>query len=295
MPNETDEQPLKKAAIAGVVLVVVSGIAAFVWIGTRSEDESQRAEKSLDNPPAWADASASGVASEDRERKTRGTPATEEQARRNVRRSPGESAENVGGVPDLKEKNRAVPTVVPQRPVPDRPGESRRSREGASQAGPSKHRGSTDVGAKASATYLDPVNNRVLGPRRWMAELPEEQKKSIERDLERDVGSQYPISMEDRRAAIQKVDEVARKCFRDFFGAHPDVTGGQVIVEFELVVYKSVAEPNDVRVEDPVDVRNPDFLACVRDGVASISLQAARDGTLDIQHPIFFGSRRPSQ
>ena len=156
----------------------------------------------------------------------------------------------------------------------------------------------TEGGADAGRTTGDatsfrmPGRGQAMGPSHWMAEVPDAEQVVLQEELERDVGRVFAIDVADRRRAVDRIDTEARRCFADQYGGDPSVTGGQLIVSFDLVIENQTARTENPSLRDAVDAEAPAFLDCVRQAVEAVGFEASRDGTMHVEHPIFFGDRR---
>ena len=119
--------------------------------------------------------------------------------------------------------------------------------------------------------------------------MPEEEAASIERQLSEEIEPEFDVSKKDRRRVTDEVHRLAQRCWRQFLQGEPGVRGGQLIVEFEMVARDGTARVEEPTVTDVVDVRDPDFLECIRGRAADVQTPAERDGSMAVQLPIFFG------
>lgn len=154
------------------------------------------------------------------------------------------------------------------------------STSGEGDVGP---RGPDDAGGQRDTP-------RHLGPRRWMAEVPEAERETLRREIERDVGPLYDIAREDRRRAVERVDAIAASCLeRHLQGSAPK--NARMVVEFVLVVDGGAAAVEEPLVRDVVGLEHPAFVSCLRDGLTDIRFDGGRDGRRQVEYPLFLGDR----
>ncbi len=123
-----------------------------------------------------------------------------------------------------------------------------------------------------------------------MAEVPEAERETLRREIERDVGPLYDIAREDRRRAVERVDAIAASCLeRHVDGVPPE--DARMVVEFVLVVDDGAATVEEPLVRDVVGLEHPPFVSCLRDGLTDIQFDAGRDGRREVEYPLFLGSR----
>lgn len=153
----------------------------------------------------------------------------------------------------------------------------------ASSEGDVSPRGPDDAGGQ-------PDTPRHLGPRRWMAEVPEAERKILRREIERDVGPLYDIAREDRRRAVERVDAIAASCLeRHLQGSVPK--NARMVVEFVLVVEGGTAAVEEPLIRDVVGLEHPAVVSCLRDGLTDIRFDGGRDGRREVEYPLFLGNR----
>jgi hypothetical protein len=276
----------RQIAITAAILAL---IGVGLWLAI-SGGESPRTTPVDFEEDGWSGAS---VAAKGDAAGTNAPPGGESAGRRPVPNREVRGGNNSRGAGRQKGRRRGrnQPPTARRADQPDRPGSNRPDNPSDDPTEPDNPTSDTGTSPDTGNDrgYSDPVNDQVLGPRRWMAELPKEEAESIERQLSEEIEPEFDVAKKDRRRVTDEVHRLAQRCWRQFLQGEPGVRGGQLIVEFEMVAKGGTARVEDPTVTDVVDVRDPDFLACIRDRAADVQTPAERDGSMAIQLPIFFG------
>lgn len=140
-----------------------------------------------------------------------------------------------------------------------------------------------DNSSRDASGWTDPVNQRVLGQKTWMGEIPEEQQKAIEETLNRQLPVRYPIDLRVRRWSVDIATEVVEKCFE------PAEPSGRFAVNYTLAADGGRAVFEDVHLSNIYRVQTPVLFAeCVVDRLGRRSFASTEDGRMDVSRPFIF-------
>ncbi|AWV91102.1 hypothetical protein [Bradymonas sediminis] len=143
------------------------------------------------------------------------------------------------------------------------------------------------VGADASE-WVDPVNQRVLGRKAWMAEVPEDEEAAIEAMLDAPAPARYPIDLGVREWSVDIAAEVVRTCFGE------DEPSGRFALNYTLAADGSRATFEDVRLSHIYKMETPSLGDCVADTLSQRSFRSTEDGQMRVSRPFFFdGTQAP--
>jgi hypothetical protein len=149
---------------------------------------------------------------------------------------------------------------------------------------------SNDAGGSqrsADGGYSDPVNNQVLGPESWMAELPEEEREDIDQQLDEPPPKQFPLDLGVRREGIEVAKAVVFDCYDALQTRQPGRTG-RIVVSFDVVATGSEAALRNVDVPTNLDLEDPQFESCIIDGIEGLRVPASEDGEMHVEYPFLF-------
>lgn len=153
-------------------------------------------------------------------------------------------------------------------------------------------RGDADAADSSSAAepkpqWEDPVRQKVLGQKTWMAKVPEAEMAAIDDEIDRERPEPYQIDLDLRRTAIEATRGVVYGCFDRLLERLPTASG-RLSVSFDLVADGEQARPHNVAIPALVELHDPGFKACVLDEVANISLPTDETGVLAVEYPFLF-------
>jgi hypothetical protein len=135
--------------------------------------------------------------------------------------------------------------------------------------------------------YADPVNDEVLGPKAWMADLPEEQREDIDEELDRQRPEPFPIDLEVRREGIEVAKAVVFDCYDALQRRQPQRTG-RIIVSFDVVAGGGSATLRNTDVPTNVKLDDPQFESCIVDGINGLRIASSDEGTMRVEYPFLF-------
>ncbi len=147
--------------------------------------------------------------------------------------------------------------------------------------------------AESKPQWKDPVRQKVLGQKTWMAKVPEAEMAAIDEEIDRERPEPYQIDLDLRRTAIDATRGVVHGCFDRLLERLPTASG-RLSVSFDLVADGEQARPHNVAIPALVELHDPGFKACVLDEVARISLPTEETGVLAVEYPFLF-DKAPGQ
>lgn len=147
---------------------------------------------------------------------------------------------------------------------------------------------SDDAHDRFEPEWVDPVNQRVLGRKAWMAEVPEEEEAAIEAILDAPTPPRYPIDLGVREWSVDIAAEVVRTCFGE------DEPSGRFALNYTLAADGSRATFEDVRLSHIYKMETPSLGDCVADTLSQRSFRSTEDGQMRVSRPFFFdGTQAP--
>ncbi len=139
----------------------------------------------------------------------------------------------------------------------------------------------------AEAGWVDPVNEEVLGSRSWMAELPEEERDDIDRELDEPAPEQFPLDLGVRREGIEVAKAVVFDCYDALRRRQPGRTG-RIIVSFDVVASGAQATLENTAVPTNVKLDDARFERCIIEGIDGLRVPAADEGEMHVEYPFLF-------
>lgn len=151
---------------------------------------------------------------------------------------------------------------------------------------------STDS-ARNLDNWADPVNQRVLGDRRWMATPAPEESARVQAILDAPMPNDPRVKPADRRTSIVAVRNEVDVCFAQAQSVVPDAHG-RFIVSYDVVSSAGIGKISGVDVASLVGFeQNPEIADCVRNRVEGLQFPTQEDGELlRVDYPIFFENKR---
>lgn len=134
-------------------------------------------------------------------------------------------------------------------------------------------------------TWSDPVNQRVLGERRWMPEPGQAELDRIDGILNTPMPATL-LGVEAREQAISEMKWHIEACHTKF------PTGGRLVVIWQISADGKLATSRDVRLGPVVDVVDERFLGCVVSFVPSASPTTERF-QMTVEYPAFLDELLP--
>jgi len=128
-------------------------------------------------------------------------------------------------------------------------------------------------------TWSDPVNQRVLGEKRWMAEPNDVESERIEAVL----NTPMPPTRQGVQARANNITEMKARiehCSEQF------PTGGRLVVIWELLGDGVLATPRDIRLGPVVDVTDERLLDCIT-RFQLTSHPTAENFRMTVEYPVF--------
>ncbi|MGM0558390.1 MAG: hypothetical protein ACQEVA_18540 [Myxococcota bacterium] len=159
--------------------------------------------------------------------------------------------------------------------------------EDAPPAGAREPDAGPDQAERADAGYVDPVNEEVLGPKAWMPELPEDEREEIDEELDRQSPDPFPIDLGVRREGIEVAKAVVFDCYDALRRRQPQRTG-RIIVSFDVVASGGSATLENTEVPTNVKLDDPQFEACIIDGIDGLQIASSDEGTMRVKYPFLF-------
>ena len=135
--------------------------------------------------------------------------------------------------------------------------------------------------------WNDPVNQRVLGQKKWMAKLPDAEQEAIEETLDQPRPKRYPFDMDVRQQSVDRARTLVYDCFDALRRRQPQATG-RLTIAFDLQVVGGQAQVQNPAIPTNHKLGEPGFEACILDGLARISYPAQGDGTMQVEYPFLF-------
>jgi hypothetical protein len=132
-----------------------------------------------------------------------------------------------------------------------------------------------------ASPYDNPVNQRVLGPKSWLAQPDDATSAAIQRQLSKDVANptNYDVSSRDRRLAISRLQQAAAHCAQRYLSSD---RRGHIIIRTTLVVSGGRAHLEEVTFDDILRLEQPRFRECIKRRASDIRFDAQRSGRLSI-------------
>jgi hypothetical protein len=184
----------------------------------------------------------------------------------------GEPERDAGGEEPTPDARRFQGTIV--RPPPLEPSASSGSQ--------------TDAGSSADVRlWQDPVNQRVLGQKKWMAQLPDAASQEIDEELEKERPQRYPIDLTVRRSGVDVAKEIVEGCYERLLERNPQADG-RLAVGFNMVADGSTARFKDVDVLVKVRLYDPAFDDCIIDELSRASFPTSEEGVMWVEYPFVF-------
>jgi len=140
-------------------------------------------------------------------------------------------------------------------------------------------------------TWEDPVNEEVLGEKRWMARPSPEEVARIERILNEprdDPQARYDRNL-DRRSAIETVRTAVDRCVAEVRETSPEAIGRvSIIFDFDTTSGQGVISDGRIGKIWKLD-EYPEFQPCVERGLANLRFQASTDDNImEVEYPFFY-------
>lgn len=140
-------------------------------------------------------------------------------------------------------------------------------------------------------SWVDPVNQKVLGEPSWMAEPPKEMAERVEAALaeRRDNPEERRLENLDRRSAIDAVGALVTACVEAVRERNPEAYGRvSVVFDFETSgEFGTVTRGRVGRVWKLDD--DPDFVSCVEADLQGLTFEARTDSArATVEYPFFF-------
>lgn len=139
----------------------------------------------------------------------------------------------------------------------------------------------------ADAGWVDPVNEEVLGSRSWMAELPEDTREEIDRELDEPAPEQFPLDLGVRREGIEVAKAVVFDCYDALRRRQPGRTG-RIIVSFDVVASGAQATLENTAVPTNVKLDDARFERCIIEGIDGLRVPAVEEGEMHVEYPFLF-------
>lgn len=150
--------------------------------------------------------------------------------------------------------------------------------------------GGTVAGAAISSTeWRDPVNERVLGPRAWMAPISDEENARIDEIFERARAARHDprLSPRDRRTAIETARPIVDGCVESLRRRRPGAEG-RLILAWESSASGGRGTIRNVRITVNVKLDDPEFERCVLTGLEGRTFPAEDGETRLVEYPFFY-------
>lgn len=153
-----------------------------------------------------------------------------------------------------------------------------------------------DLGAdlESISEWTDPVNQRVLGSAKWMAQPTPTMEKEINEAFEKHAKSSDPrISRLDRKSAIEAARPLVDDCYEEAKVRLPGLKG-RVIVIFEASSTGAQGIISDVRVSSIVKLdKDLEFSPCVLNALEGLRFPVEGPGEpMTVEYPFFYDSNR---
>lgn len=254
--NRPSKAAAKRVRVFGVLFAL--GLPALIALGGYF---IWSADSPTSPPPNQADARGEDASGED---------ASDDPA------AAGEDA----GATYLKWKGRESGQAAPARRVDDEPRWVVVRPDILEESAPA--RAPEDAGA-----WADPVNQRVLGPKSWMAELPQAETDAVERVLDAPrPPPRYPIDLGVRQWSADIAADVVDECFGE------TAARGRFAVNYRLVADGQRATFEDVHLTNLYQLDDPAFVDCVVANLGSRSFRSSEDGQMQVAQPFLFDGTR---
>ncbi len=145
------------------------------------------------------------------------------------------------------------------------------------------------VPSTAAQQWEDPTNAEVLGQKQWMAPVEDAEALRIERVFEAARAARHDPRLPDRSraASIEAARQVIDRCFGALADRHPGIQG-RLIVGWTAGASGGRGVIRNPRIAVNYKLSEPQFEACVLDGLAGQAFRGPDGDPIEIQAPFFY-------
>lgn len=146
-----------------------------------------------------------------------------------------------------------------------------------------------DMGPADAPAWNDPVNQRVLGDERWMAPVSAEENAKIDEIFERsrELREDPGLSRLDRLTSIEAARIVIDACYDVLVERRPGIEG-RLIVRWTAGANEQGGWADSAEITVNYKLDDPEFAACVIDGVNRMKFPAQPAEAVVVEYPFFY-------
>ena len=142
-----------------------------------------------------------------------------------------------------------------------------------------------------AGTWADPVNQRVLGPKSWMAEVSPAETEALERVLNAPrPAPRYPIDLRVRQWSADIAAEVVELCFGESQPRGRFAVNYRLVADGRRAIFEDIHLTNIYGLDDPVFVDA--FVGCVVESLGERSFRSSEEGQMQVARPFLFDGTR---
>lgn len=145
---------------------------------------------------------------------------------------------------------------------------------------------------KPTESWVDPTNQRVLGPKSWMAKADEKEKQRIADTFTRNASRmKNRVNASTRQNSIEAMRTAVTACLEEYREINPEATG-RVIVSWNAQGAKSgVGKVSDVSIDTNMGLRDETFESCVT-SVDGLRFEGEIGRNIRVEYPFMFDEIR---
>lgn len=139
------------------------------------------------------------------------------------------------------------------------------------------------------AAWDDPTNDRVLGPKEWMAGTDDEERARIDEVFEKSRAARYDprLSIQDRGQSVAAMRAVVDACFQALAQRVPG-SSGRLIVAWTAGASGGQGRVSNPRIKVNYKLEDETFEACILDGAQNLRFDAADGEPIEVEVPFFY-------
>lgn len=141
-------------------------------------------------------------------------------------------------------------------------------------------------------SWKDPINQRVLGDRRWMATASPAETARLQAVLDEPIPTDPRVKPADRRASIQAIQPEVDACVMQAQSRFPGVHG-RLVVSYDVHSQGGTGQVSAVEIGPIVGFeQTPELADCIVERIDGLQFPTTEDGeVLRVQYPFFFENR----
>ncbi len=142
------------------------------------------------------------------------------------------------------------------------------------------------------AGWDDPTNDRVLGPKSWMAPVDQEELARIDETFERSRALRHDpnLSNRDRRSSIESVRPVVDRCYEALATRVPGIEG-RIILGWRSGASNGSGWVRDPRIVTNYRLDDEQFESCVLSGMEGLRFPSGDGDAIEVEHPFFYDGK----